>query len=193
MPTTEPASEPRTTSVSPSWTAIRAMISSGALPNVALRKPPIPGPVCSAACSVASPISQASGISASAERSEERRVAEIGEVVEGDDDGPEGQAGEEDSSDHVPGYPTHHAIRAVFFDWGDTLVAWEFDSGALRRGAHSRARGLRPGARAARIHRAPTAGKLLPLLVGRAEDEIDYAAEVAPLLASLGATPTTMR
>ena len=47
------------------FTANRAMISSGALPNVAFRKPPIPGPVCSAACSVASPISQASGISAS--------------------------------------------------------------------------------------------------------------------------------
>ena len=40
------------------------MISSGALPKLALRKPPIPGPVCSAACSVASPISQASGMSA---------------------------------------------------------------------------------------------------------------------------------
>ncbi len=44
-----------------------AMISSGALPKVALRKPPIPGPVCSAACSVASPISQARGMSATAE------------------------------------------------------------------------------------------------------------------------------
>ncbi len=39
------------------------MISSGAFPNVALRKPPIPGPVFFAACSVASPISHASGIS----------------------------------------------------------------------------------------------------------------------------------
>ena len=42
------------------------MISSGALPKLALRKPPIPGPVCSAACSVASPIRHASGTSASA-------------------------------------------------------------------------------------------------------------------------------
>ena len=42
------------------------MISSGALPKLALKKPPIPGPVCSATCSVASPISHASGISASA-------------------------------------------------------------------------------------------------------------------------------
>ncbi len=63
FPTTEPVSEPRTTSVSPSFTAISAMMSSGAFPKVALRNPPIPGPVRSAACSVASPISQASGIS----------------------------------------------------------------------------------------------------------------------------------
>ena len=40
------------------------MINSGALPNVAFRKPPTPGPVWYAAFSVASPISQASGISA---------------------------------------------------------------------------------------------------------------------------------
>ena len=74
----EPVSDPRTTSVSPSWTAISAMISSGAFPNVALRKPPIPGPVCSAACSVASPISHASGISASAESTNSVRRAEVG-------------------------------------------------------------------------------------------------------------------
>ncbi len=64
--TIEPVIEPRTTSVSPSATANRAMISSGALPKLAFRKPPMPGPVCSAACSVDSPISQASGTSAAA-------------------------------------------------------------------------------------------------------------------------------
>src|SRR5262245_4729245 len=41
-----------------------AMISSGALPNVAFRKPPTPGPVWRARLSVASPISQERGISA---------------------------------------------------------------------------------------------------------------------------------
>ncbi len=66
MPTTLPVSDPRTTSVSPLLTARSAMISSGAFPNVALRNPPMPGPVWCAACSVASPISQASGMSASA-------------------------------------------------------------------------------------------------------------------------------
>ncbi len=66
LPTTDPVSDPRTTSVRPSLTAMSAMISSGAFPNVALRKPPMPGPVRSAACSVASPISQASGMSEAA-------------------------------------------------------------------------------------------------------------------------------
>ena len=65
---TLPASEPRTTFGRPLPTANNAMINSGALPKLALRKPPIPGPVCSAACSVASPISHASGISAAADR-----------------------------------------------------------------------------------------------------------------------------
>jgi hypothetical protein len=46
--TTLPASEPRTTFGSPSATAKTAMISSGAFPKLAFRKPPIPGPVCSA-------------------------------------------------------------------------------------------------------------------------------------------------
>ena len=63
-----PASEPRTTFGSPLLIAKSAMISSGALPKLAFRKPPMPGPVCSAACSVASPISHASGISAAAAR-----------------------------------------------------------------------------------------------------------------------------
>ena len=63
---TLPASEPRTTCGRPSPIANSAMISSGALPKLALRKPPMPGPVCSAACSVDSPISHASGMSETA-------------------------------------------------------------------------------------------------------------------------------
>jgi hypothetical protein len=66
FPITLPVSDPRTTSVSPSSTAMSAMMSSGAFPKVAFRKPPIPGPVWCAACSVASPISQARGMSAAA-------------------------------------------------------------------------------------------------------------------------------
>ncbi len=68
LPTIEPISDARTTSNLPELTAISAMTSSGAFPNVALRKPPMPAPVWAAACSVASPISHASGISEIAAR-----------------------------------------------------------------------------------------------------------------------------
>ena len=75
--TTQPASEPRTTSGSPLLIANKAMISSGALPKLALRKPPMPGPVCSAACSVASPISHASGMSAAAASTNSDRLVDV--------------------------------------------------------------------------------------------------------------------
>ena len=42
----EPTIEALTTSWSPSSSAKKAMISSGALPNVTFRRPPMPGPVC---------------------------------------------------------------------------------------------------------------------------------------------------
>jgi hypothetical protein len=45
FPAIEPTSDALTTSVRPSETATSAMINSGALPKVALRKPPMPGPV----------------------------------------------------------------------------------------------------------------------------------------------------
>ena len=62
----EPTIEAFTTSWSPSLRAKKAMISSGALPNVTFRKPPMPGPVWAAMCSVASPITAAVGITPSA-------------------------------------------------------------------------------------------------------------------------------
>ncbi len=61
-----PAIEPRTTLGRLSETAITAMITSGALPKLAFSSPPMRAPVCSPACSVASPISQARGMSESA-------------------------------------------------------------------------------------------------------------------------------
>ena len=50
-----------TTSCRPALSAKNAMISSGALPNVTLRKPPMPGPERCASSSVARPISAAVG------------------------------------------------------------------------------------------------------------------------------------
>ena len=64
VPITEPAIVPRTTFGNPSPIANTPMISSGAFPKLALRNPPIPSPVCSARFSVASPIRNASGVSA---------------------------------------------------------------------------------------------------------------------------------
>src|SRR5262249_25563957 len=59
--------EALTTSWRPLWRAMREIISSAALPNVALSKPPMPGPVRSARCSVALPIYPARGTMAPAE------------------------------------------------------------------------------------------------------------------------------
>ena len=62
----EPTIDALTTSCRPSLSAKKAMISSGAFPNVTFRKPPMPGPVRSAISSVAVPISAAVGITPSA-------------------------------------------------------------------------------------------------------------------------------
>ncbi len=67
LPRIEPISDALTTSCSPSLRAKKAMISSGALPNVTFRKPPMPGPERAASSSVARPISAAVGITPSAE------------------------------------------------------------------------------------------------------------------------------
>ena len=68
----EPTSDAFTTSCSPSISAKKAMISSGALPNVTFRSPPIPGPVRAAIASVASPITAAHGITPSAAAREDQ-------------------------------------------------------------------------------------------------------------------------
>ena len=62
----EPTIEAFTTSWRPSIRAKKAMISSGALPNVTFRRPPMPGPGRAAIASVASPITAAQGITPSA-------------------------------------------------------------------------------------------------------------------------------
>ena len=67
LPRIEPISDALTTSWRPSLSAKKAMISSGAFPNVTFRKPPMPGPERAASSSVARPISAAVGITPSAE------------------------------------------------------------------------------------------------------------------------------
>ncbi len=67
LPRIEPSSDALTTSCRPAPSANRAMISSGALPNVTFSRPPMPGPARAASSSVALPISAAVGITPSVE------------------------------------------------------------------------------------------------------------------------------
>lgn len=73
FPTMEPAIDAFTTSCNPARNAASAMMSSAALPNVALRSPPTPSPRCSARSSVARPIHPASGKIAREELTKTRR------------------------------------------------------------------------------------------------------------------------
>ena len=76
------------------------MISSGALPKLALRKPPTPGPVCSPACSVASPISHASGMSDDRREHEEADVAGVEDEPGGERDRREDERSPEEPPRH---------------------------------------------------------------------------------------------
>ena len=86
-----------------------------------------------------------------------------------------------------PSYPTHHVIRGVFFDWGNTLVAWEFDPELFVEGHIRGLDAFGAGAPSQPAFTEAYSRQLLPLLVGEREDELDYTAEIAALLASLGA------
>jgi len=67
LPRMEPVREAKTSWICPARMAERVMISSAALPKVALRRPPMRGPVFSAKTSVASPSSLARGMMAKAD------------------------------------------------------------------------------------------------------------------------------
>jgi hypothetical protein len=66
LPRIEPMIDALTTSCRPALSAKKAMTSSGKLPNVTFRKPPMPGPVFAASSSVARPMSAAVGMTPSA-------------------------------------------------------------------------------------------------------------------------------
>ena len=96
---TLPVSDPRTTSVSPSFTAMSAMISSGAFPNVAFRKPPIPGP-CARRRARSPRRSARRAARARARRRRTRPSRRVEEVVRRDDDRRERERREEDPAEH---------------------------------------------------------------------------------------------
>ncbi|RDI75011.1 HAD-SF-IA-v1: HAD hydrolase, family IA, variant 1 [Gaiella occulta] len=78
-------------------------------------------------------------------------------------------------------------IRAVLFDWGNTLAAWEYDHELLVEGHR---RGLEAFGRGAPGREAFTRAyeeRLLPELLAPRELEVDYGQAVADLLADAGA------
>src|SRR4051812_12685918 len=127
-----PASDPRTTPGSESAIASSAMISSGALPKLAFRKPPIPGPVCSAAWSVASPISQARGISASAASA--NSVTWPGSARRSTRNVMGARASDAHRIFRATARTLPAVLRAVLFDWGDTLMEWTWAPDLLEAG-----------------------------------------------------------
>ena len=136
--------------------AISEMISSGAFPNVAFRKPPMPGPVWWAACSVASPISHASGMSASAasdERAASRRRAKRSRRRTSS--GRARASAQRILAPHAASYPRDAARRALRL--GRHTHGLRLRRGALEAGRAARARprsdATRPCARPTRFER----------------------------------------
>jgi HAD superfamily hydrolase (TIGR01549 family) len=77
-------------------------------------------------------------------------------------------------------------IKAVFFDWGNTLAAWEFDPELFVEGHVRGLAALGPQAPTQEAFTEAFGERVLPLLLGPEEDEVDYVAEVGSLLAALG-------
>jgi len=77
-------------------------------------------------------------------------------------------------------------IKAVFFDWGNTLAAWEFDPELYLEGHRRGLEALGSQAPGQEAFTEAFSEQVLPRLLGPGEDEIDYAREVATVLASLG-------
>jgi HAD superfamily hydrolase (TIGR01549 family) len=77
-------------------------------------------------------------------------------------------------------------IRAVFFDWGNTLVAWEFDAELFVEGHVRGLAALGAVAPPQPLFTEAYSEQILPRLLGDGEDEVDYAVEIGALLASLG-------
>ena len=80
-------------------------------------------------------------------------------------------------------------VRAVLFDWGNTLAAWEFDPDLLVEGHVQGLEAFGPGAPGRDRFTTAYTETLLPRLLAQREDEVDYRAEVAGLLESLGTAP----
>lgn len=78
-------------------------------------------------------------------------------------------------------------IRAVLFDWGNTLAAWELDPDLLVAGHQAGLEAIGDGVPAQPAFTEAFVDRVLPRLLAQREDEIDYAAAVADLFRELGA------
>lgn len=77
-------------------------------------------------------------------------------------------------------------IRAVFLDWGNTLVAWRFDRELFVEGHVQGLAAFGEGAPAQAIFTQAYTSQVLSKLAAGGEDEIDYAAELGGLFEGLG-------
>jgi putative hydrolase of the HAD superfamily len=77
-------------------------------------------------------------------------------------------------------------IRAVLFDWGNTLAAWEFDPVLLAAGHRAGLEAAGLGAPTREAFTTAYAERVLPELLAPREQEIDYGAAVGELLRGLG-------
>jgi putative hydrolase of the HAD superfamily len=78
-------------------------------------------------------------------------------------------------------------VRAVLFDWGNTLAAWSFDPRMLEQGHSAGIDAL--GAEPPVVRQAFTEAyveSLLPALLAERDDEVDYVDAVGDLLLGLG-------
>ena len=78
-------------------------------------------------------------------------------------------------------------LRAVLFDWGNTLAEWRFDSALLAEGHAAGLAALdRCDAPSQEAFTVAYLERVLPVLLSQREDEIDYPAAVRGLLEELG-------
>ena len=77
-------------------------------------------------------------------------------------------------------------IRAVFFDWGNTLAAWEFDPELFAEGHRRGFAALGGEAPPQPSFTEAYTERILPRLLSLDENEIDYVEELRALLAALG-------
>ena len=96
--------------------------------------------MCSAACSVASPITQASGIKRERRDDEQRRLVEVEDEPAEDRDRRQGERVPRGSSAPRASLALV-VIEAVLFDWNNTLVQFTWDDELLDAGSPRRPRG----------------------------------------------------